>query len=109
VEAHGTLEISPNASAALSRRCLQRLIREKEAISERTLFAEIEKLLARNILPRFLAEDLDSIRHVGNFAAHAIAVRETREIIQVETWRSGMESRGAPFTARVLLRRSSAK
>jgi hypothetical protein len=83
-EAHGTLEISPKASAALGRRCLQRLIREKEGITEKTLFAEIEKLLARNSLPRHLAEDLDAVRHVGNFAAHPIAERETGEIIDVD-------------------------
>jgi len=34
-EAHDTLPISPKASAALSRRCLQTLIREKEDILER--------------------------------------------------------------------------
>jgi len=83
-EAHRTLEASPKASAALSRRCLQRVIREKEQITEKTLFAEIDKLLARNTLPRHLAEDVDAIRHVGNFAAHPVAERETGEIIDVE-------------------------
>jgi hypothetical protein len=83
-EAHGTLEISPNASAALSRRCLQRLIRELEGIREKTLFTEIDVLLKRNSLPRYLAEDLDSIRHVGNFAAHPVTEQQTGEIIGVE-------------------------
>jgi hypothetical protein len=83
-EAHGTLEASPKASAALSRRCLQRLIRERENVQAKTLFAEIEAVLEKNVLPRFLAEDLDSIRHVGNFAAHPITEQDSGNIIDVE-------------------------
>jgi len=63
-EAYETLSISPKASAALSRRCLQNLIRE-EGIVEKTLFAEIQQLLKKNKLPKYLADDLDSIRNVG--------------------------------------------
>jgi hypothetical protein len=83
-EAHGTLTISPKASAALSRRCLQRVIRDLEGISHRSLFEEIDVLLKRNTLPRYLAEDLDSIRQIGNFAAHPVIERESGEIIEVE-------------------------
>ena len=84
-EAKQTLDISPEASGALSRRALQRLIREKEGIKERSLFKEIKQLLALNKLPTYLAQDLDSIRNVGNFAAHASADLATGEIIPVET------------------------
>jgi hypothetical protein len=83
-EAHETLSISPKASAALSRRCLQNLIRDKEGIVERTLFAEVEKLLKLNKLPRYLADDLDAIRLVGNFAAHPVKDTNTSEIVEVE-------------------------
>jgi hypothetical protein len=83
-EAYETLPISPKASAALSRRCLQGLIREKENISGNTLFAEVETLLKLNKLPRYLADDLDAIRIVGNFAAHPIKDTNSGEIVDVE-------------------------
>ena len=83
-EAHDTLPISPKASAALSRRCLQTLIREKEDILEKTLFAEVKKLLKTNTLPKALADDLDAIRVIGNFASHPIKDTNTGEIVEVE-------------------------
>ena len=83
-EAHDTLPISPKASAALSRRCLQTLIREKEDILEKTLFAEVERLLKTNTLPKALADDLDAIRVIGNFASHPIKDTNTGEIVEVE-------------------------
>ena len=83
-EANDTLPLSSKASAALSRRCLQNLIREKEDIVEKTLFAEVGKLLKTNKLPKTLADDLDAIRVVGNFAAHPIKDANTGEIVQVE-------------------------
>ncbi len=83
-EAYETLPISPKASAALSRRCLQDLIRQQEGIVERSLFAEIQQLLKRNKLPKYLADDLDSIRNVGNFAAHPIKDTNTGQIVEVE-------------------------
>lgn len=83
-EAYDTLPISPKASAALSRRCLQNLIREQEKIIERTLFAEIEKLIKLHKLPKYLADDLDAVRHIGNFAAHPNKDANTGQIIEVE-------------------------
>ena len=83
-EAYATRTISPKASAALSRRCLQNLIREQEGIQERDLAAEISALLKLNKLPKPLAEDLDAIRQVGNFAAHPIKSTNTGQIMEVE-------------------------
>jgi len=84
-EASDILEISPRASAALSRRCLQQLIREQEAIEKKTLFEEIQFLISRNKLPEYLNNELDSIREIGNFAAHPIKDQNTGEIIEVES------------------------
>jgi Domain of unknown function (DUF4145) len=83
-EAYDTLEISPKASAALSRRCLQNLIREQEGIIEHDLIEEIKELLNRNKLPQDIADDLDSIRNVGNFAAHPVKNTNTGQIEDVE-------------------------
>ncbi|WP_202976811.1 DUF4145 domain-containing protein [Candidatus Oscillochloris fontis] len=83
-EAHDTLSVSAKASAALSRRCLQNLIREQEGITEKTLFSEVDKLIKSNKLPKHLAKDLDSIRQIGNFAAHPMKDTNTGEIVEVE-------------------------
>jgi hypothetical protein len=63
-EAHDTLPVSPKASAALSRRCLQNLIREQEGIVEKTLFAEVDKLKKLNKLPTYLADDLGRVDNI---------------------------------------------
>lgn len=83
-EAHDTQPFSPKASGALSRRCLQNLIREMEGIVKKTLFEEIKELLKKNKLPRHLANDLDAIRNVGNFAAHPTKDTNTSQIVEVE-------------------------
>ncbi|MCK6588754.1 MAG: DUF4145 domain-containing protein, partial [Polyangiaceae bacterium] len=83
-EACLVLADSPKASAALSRRCLQRLIRDKAGITRKDLAKEIDALLASNTLPRHVAENVDAIRQFGNFAAHPIEDTATGEIIDVE-------------------------
>lgn len=69
-EAASALVISPNASAALSRRCLQRLIRERAGITKRNLADEIQALLDQEDLPPSVADLIDAIRVIGNLAAH---------------------------------------
>lgn len=83
-EAHAILHLSPKASAALSRRSLQTLLREKEGVQENSLFKEIKKVLEAGHLPPYLARDLDAIRNVGNFATHPIKDDHTGEIVDVE-------------------------
>jgi hypothetical protein len=83
-EAHDTLPISPKASAALSRRCLQAVIQDKEGIRDRNLVDQVKKLLDLNKIPAYLARDLDAIRNVGNFAAHPQKDQNTGEIVDVE-------------------------
>lgn len=83
-EACTVLSDSPKASAALSRRCLQHLIREKIGIKKRTLNDEIQAVLESGQLPSHIADDLDSVRAVGNFATHPIKSESTGEIVAVE-------------------------
>ncbi len=83
-EAHDTLPISPKASAALSRRCLQMLILDQEGIHDRNLIDQVKELLARNKLPAHLARELDAIRNVGNFAAHPQKDQSTGAVIDVQ-------------------------
>jgi hypothetical protein len=71
-EAALVLGDSSKASAALSRRLLQRVLREKLGIKKRDLFQEIDEYIATQNPPSDLADQLHAVRHVGKFAAHPI-------------------------------------
>lgn len=75
---------SPKASAALSRRCLQKLLREKAGIKPSDLSKEIQEVIDSGKLPTVLAESIDAIRNIGNFASHPIKSESTGEIVEVE-------------------------
>jgi len=83
-EASLILTDSPKASAALSRRCLQILLREKAKVKPQDLSKEIDEILARTELPSHLSESIDAIRSIGNFAAHPIKSKSSGEIVPVE-------------------------
>ncbi|MCY4445418.1 MAG: DUF4145 domain-containing protein [Rhodobacteraceae bacterium] len=70
-------ELSPNASATLSRRCLQGMIRDFCKISGKTLHDEIQQLrekVAKGDGPSGVGLDsinaIDSVREIGNIGAH---------------------------------------
>jgi hypothetical protein len=75
---------SPKASAALSRRCLQNIIREKLGIKKRNLADEIQEVLDNKIFPSYISEPLDAVRNIGNFGAHPFKSTSTGEICPVE-------------------------
>lgn len=77
---------SPKASAALSRRCLQNLLREVGKVKHSNLVEEIKEIIDRKVLPSYIVKVLDNVRVVGNFAAHPIKSEKTGEIIPVEPW-----------------------
>lgn len=83
-EASAVLSISPKASAALSRRILQRILREHAGIKKGDLANEIQELIASGALPPYLASAVDAVRNVGNFAAHPIKSTSSGQIADVE-------------------------
>jgi Domain of unknown function (DUF4145) len=83
-EACLVLSDSPKASAALSRRCLQHLLREKAKVKTSDLSNEIDEILASHQLPSDLADAIDAIRNIGNFAAHPLKSTNTGLILDVE-------------------------
>lgn len=83
-EACLTLADSPKASAALSRRCLQALLREKACVKVGNLADEIREILDSKKLPSHLSEGLDAVRNIGNFAAHPTKSTHSGEIVDVE-------------------------
>ena len=60
--------LSPKASATLSRRCLQGMIRDFFSVSKRTLADEINAI--RDQIPPDVWEAIDSVRKIGNIGAH---------------------------------------
>jgi hypothetical protein len=83
-EACIVLPDSEKASAALSRRCLQYLLRAKAGFDKRDLAEQIQQALDSNTLPSHLASELDAIRNIGNFGAHPLKATNTGEIVDVE-------------------------
>ena len=84
IEACDVLPDSPKASAALSRRCLQRLLREVAKVKHGNLNDEIQQVIDSKVLPSHLVESIDAIRNIGNFAAHPIKSERSGEVIEVE-------------------------
>lgn len=82
-------DLSPKASATLSRRCLQGMIRDFCKISENTLNKEIQKLRSstdsgsapKGVEPEHV-DAIDQVRAVGNIGAHMEA--DVNLIIPVE-------------------------
>lgn len=83
-EACRVLSLSPRASAALSRRCLQHILREEARVDPSSLAKEIEQVVEARSLPPYLAEALDEVRVTGNFAAHPVKYKTTGEVVPVE-------------------------
>jgi hypothetical protein len=83
-EADLTLPISAKASAALSRRIIQALLRDKAGTKSKELFDQIEEVIASKALPSYIADELHAVRNIGNFAAHEMKDKTTGEIIDVE-------------------------
>ena len=71
-EACLVLSDSPKASAALGRRCLQHVLREKAGVKKGNLFDEIQEVLDSGKVPSHISDAIDAVRHIGNFATHPI-------------------------------------
>ena len=86
-EAHEVLSISAKASAALSRRLLQTILKEQGYDSD-NLATQIDNVLdeqdARKALPSALHSTVDAIRSFGNFSAHPITDTTSLQVIDVE-------------------------
>ena len=78
------LHISPDASAALSRRCLQDLLREEANITHGNLSNEIQQVINSNDLSSDLRTSLHYIRKIGNLAAHPEKDIHAGKIVKVE-------------------------
>lgn len=84
IEACAVISISPKASAALSRRLLQKILREHFKLKKSDLSREIDEFIQTQNAPSYLNDDIDAIRNIGNFAAHPLKSTSTGEIVDVE-------------------------
>ena len=69
-EAARVLSDSAKASAALTRRLLQKILRDEAKTNADKLASQIDEVLKRAELPEETAQLIDVIRNIGNFAAH---------------------------------------
>ena len=83
-EACLVLPDSPKASAALSRRCLQRILRGIAEVKPGKLANEIQQVIDSGTLPSHIVEVVDAVRNIGNFAAHPLKSEKSGEILPVE-------------------------
>ena len=81
------LPISLKASDALSRRCLQAILRG-QGYAQKDLAHQIEALLNEQdpakAIPTALRGTVDAIRNFGNFSAHPVTDQTTLQVIAVE-------------------------
>jgi len=79
-EACAIVNLSPKASATLSRRCLQSMIRDFWEVSENNLFKEIDAI--KDKVPTKQWNVIDGLRRIGNIGAHM--ERDINLIVDIE-------------------------
>jgi hypothetical protein len=84
IEACNVLQISAKASAALSRRNVQAILRDKAGTKTKDLYDQIEEVIKSSAVPSYTSEGLHGVRVIGNFAAHPLKSTDSGEIIEVE-------------------------
>jgi hypothetical protein len=83
-EAVAVLPHSRKASAAISRRVLQSILRDTYKIKKKSLAAEIEEFIQLAHVPSYISGAVDAVRQIGNLAAHPVKDTHTGEILDVE-------------------------
>jgi len=81
-EACAILNLSPKASATLSRRCLQGMIRDFWGIQKDRLVEEVKELKKRGNVAPLTMDSIDAIRKIGNIGAHM--EQDVNQIIDID-------------------------
>jgi len=84
-ESEAVLDLSPRASATLSRYLLQMLLNEELKIKKKNLEDEINELETRTDIPSTLVAMLQVMRKISNFGAHPKKSTNSNEIVDVES------------------------
>jgi hypothetical protein len=83
LEASAVLSISPKASAALSRRNVQAILRDFANTKSKDLYDQIEEIISSGQYPSYITEGLHAVRVIGNIAAHSTKSTNTGDIVDV--------------------------
>ena len=83
-EASSVLHASPQASAALTRRGLQQVLRDYAHTKSKDLVDQIQEVIDGGHIPASLSDQLDAVRVIGNFAAHPLKSKNSGAILAVE-------------------------
>ncbi len=83
-EAAAILELSGQGSAAISRRIVQTLLRDRGGYSQHHLADQIHAFAEDAKNPSALRENLHYLREIGNFAAHPMKSSSTGTVMPVE-------------------------
>lgn len=83
-EAALILTDSPRASAALSRRAMQQVLRDEAHAPAGTPYSEIEWVLANASLPSYVTDSLHELRQIANYANHPIKSTSIGDYLEVE-------------------------
>jgi hypothetical protein len=84
VEACLILHDSPRAAAALSRQCLQRVLRQYARVAPADLQTEIDWAISGKVLPAYLGETLRAVCQIGSFQAYPQKSSRAGEIAPAE-------------------------
>jgi hypothetical protein len=85
IESASIVCMSPKASATLSRRCLQHILIDAAKVNPKSnLDQQIQEAIDQRNMPSYISDMLDSVRMIGNFAAHPSKSITTGIIIEVE-------------------------
>jgi hypothetical protein len=79
-------DLSPKASATLSRRCLQGIIRDFWRVSKARLVDEIEAI--KDKVDPLTWDAIDAVRHIGNIGAHM--EKDINVMIDVDPQEAGL-------------------
>jgi hypothetical protein len=90
-EAVSVLPLSAKASAALSRRTLQAVLRDKAGTTTKDLNDQIKEVIDSGKLPSHISDELHAVRNIGNFAAHPMKSQATGAIVDVEPGEARVE------------------
>ena len=83
LKAWAVLSDAPEASAAMSRRCLQGVLVDVAGARGNSLAAQIDDVIKNGGVPSYAADSLEHVRVVGNFAAHPIKSTSSGEVIDI--------------------------
>lgn len=84
-EAYLVASVSPRASVALSRRCLQHILREETGVGDHfDLRKAINKAIEYSDLPRNITASLHLVREMGNASVHPNKNQDSGQMIDIE-------------------------